>query len=141
MKRRTLNDDTDDHGSIGSPDAPKFLPCRKCAKSTPWATLANYGAQCFACYEAYCQEEQSHVDVGDKRIDPLGWAKALQRRHALPNHGLTPPQITMYKAALQRRTVEDGPVTSEDSRKLDQAKNAAAARVAQYLRDHPELQP
>ncbi len=32
-------------------------------------------------------------------------------------------------------------VTSEDSRRTDELKRAQAARVAQYLRDHPELQP
>ncbi len=137
MKRRDF--DSDDGQQ--APEANGPLPCSKCRRPTQRATLANYGAQCFACYEAYCQEAQPHVDVGDKRLDPLGWAKALQRRHAMPNHGLTPPQIAMYKAALKRRTAEDGPVVSEDSRKLDQAKKAAAARVAQYLRDHPELQP
>jgi len=139
MKRRTLSDDTDDSGPVGAPDAPRFLPCRWCGASTAVATLANYGARCFACYEAYRREPQTHVDIGDKRVDRLGWAKALQRRHAHPNHGLTPPQIAMYKAALERLHIDDAPPSTEDSRRLDKAKREASARVAQYLRDPPEL--
>lgn len=31
-------------------------PCTFCGRSTPHATLANYGARCFACFEAYCEK-------------------------------------------------------------------------------------
>jgi hypothetical protein len=137
MKRRDF--DSDDGRQSQEENGP--LPCHKCRRPTQRATLANYGAQCFACYEAYRLEPQTYVDVGDKRVDRLGWAKALERRHRQPNHGLTPPQIAMYRHALAGRQIDDEPPTSADSRRVDEAKRAAAARVAQYLRDHPELQP
>ena len=34
------------------PAAPQ--PCMWCGKVTLHATLVNYGARCFACFEAYC---------------------------------------------------------------------------------------
>lgn len=33
------------------------LPCAWCRKPTIKETLANYGARCFQCYEAYCAED------------------------------------------------------------------------------------
>jgi len=35
----------------------QLLPCMICRKPTQPATLTNYGARCFRCYEAYCAEK------------------------------------------------------------------------------------
>ena len=32
------------------------MTCRKCFAPTPRATLADFGAQCFPCYQAYLRE-------------------------------------------------------------------------------------
>ena len=31
------------------------LPCTPCGEATLIATLSNFGARCFACYQAYCR--------------------------------------------------------------------------------------
>lgn len=136
MARKDFDSDDGAPVAVNGP-----LPCLWCGKPTARLTLANYGARCFECYEAYRREPQEAVDVGDKRIDRRGWAKALERRHRRPNNRLTPPQIAMYRTALSARQVEDAPPSTEDSRRLDAARAATAARVAAYIREHPELQP
>jgi hypothetical protein len=40
----------------GAPPLENRLPCRACGTATLIATLSNYGARCFRCYEDYCRE-------------------------------------------------------------------------------------
>lgn len=74
-------------------------------------------------------------------VRPTDW---IARLEAVPVRQRTIFQnqcLAEARANLAHR-VDDVPATTpEDSRRLDAAKKAQAARVAQYLRDHPELNP
>lgn len=131
-RRRSLSDDSDDAGSLGPVT---HRPCTFCGKATLIATLANYGARCNACYEAFCREPQPHVDVGDKRLDPRSWAHALKRRHEAGER-LTPPQIAMYRAALSSQQRNDEDETPADRARAERAKRETQKRVDAYLQEH-----
>lgn len=73
---------------------------------------------------------------------PTAWIPDLEARQAAGEH-LSIFQVQCLdnaRANLSHR-VDDVQITSEDSRRTDELKRAAAARVAGYLREHPELQP
>lgn len=59
------------------------LECRKCGKPTQYATLEQYGAQCFSCYSTWCgqvRETPSHPTNAPRNADPLSWARRLRAR-------------------------------------------------------------
>lgn len=61
-------------------DVERRLPCRFCGQSTLIETLSQYGARCWSCYEAYCQQLQTSPHVGDKTGGPRAWAYELRNR-------------------------------------------------------------
>lgn len=77
-----------------------------------------------------------------KDRSPNAWIGDLESRQAAGERLSAFQQqcLDNARANLSHR-VEDVAVTSEDSRRTDELKRAAAARVAGYLRDHPELTP
>lgn len=80
--------------------AERYLPCHRCAEQTHVATLTQYGAMCFGCYEAYCREPQPNPEfMGDKRNGPHDWAEALRKREESGEH-LTLFQKTCWREAL-----------------------------------------
>lgn len=96
-------------------------PCRECDTPTARATLANYGGQCFGCYEAYC------------RPGMHGGPKGF-----LTGAGDTPTQAEM------RKRVRDlsAPVNvlqrdvAFDPTAIEMAKREAARKVAEYSALH-----
>lgn len=83
-----------------------LLPCHRCQTLTQRATLAQYGARCYRCYEAYCQEPQpSPRFMGDKKLGDKDWAVALKAREE-SGERLTLAQKIMWREALGR------PITS-----------------------------
>lgn len=104
MSRRDFDSDDD---SKGTADRFAMLPCSNpnCGTATPRATLAQYGARCFPCYEAYRREPQPRIYVGDKREDPKSWAYALKAREEAGER-LSPPQRDMWRQALRWLKVE-----------------------------------
>jgi hypothetical protein len=81
-------------------------PCQRCYTLTDRKQLAQYGARCFRCYEAFCREPQPRRDVGDKRVDPRNWAHAL-KRHEDAREPLSPCQRAMWRYAFGPRTKGD----------------------------------
>lgn len=77
------------------------LPCRWCQKQTLVSTLAEYGARCFACYEAYCRDVPPVPQMGDKRRGPRAWAYALRARDQRCDP-LTLAQRNAWRRALER---------------------------------------
>jgi hypothetical protein len=77
-----------------------------------------------------------------KDRSPTAWIGDLEARQAAGERLSAFQQQCLDRARdnLSHRT-PDEKVSSEDSRRTDELKRAAAARVAGYLRDHPELQP
>lgn len=83
----------------GRPPLADRMPCSWCRAPTLVATLNQYGARCFECYEAYCQAPQPSPNVGDKRTgDPRAWAHALRAREERGDR-LTLAQRDMRRAA------------------------------------------
>ena len=83
------------------------LPCRWCQKQTLVSTLAEYGARCFACYEAYCRDVPRAPQTGDKRRGPRAWAYALRDREQAGER-LTIAQRAAYRDALASRGMAEG---------------------------------
>jgi hypothetical protein len=44
-----------------------YLPCRYCGKSTLVATLSQYGARCFSCFEKYCSMTPAEIKAEYER--------------------------------------------------------------------------
>jgi hypothetical protein len=82
--------------------------------------------------------ERMHEVAKDR--PPTAWIEDLEARRP---EGLSmfQEQCLANARANLAHQVEDVTVTSEDSRRTDELKRAQAARVAAYLREHPELQP
>jgi hypothetical protein len=73
---------------------------------------------------------------------PTAWIDDLQDRVARGEKLSTFQKQCLEQAiANLAHRVDEVEVTSEDSRRTDELKRAQAARVAAYLREHPELQP
>lgn len=78
------------------------LPCHLCGEPTLHATLTQYGARCYPCYERWCAEPQTGPNVGDRRATgPLAWAHALKTREEAGER-LTLSQKVMWREALGR---------------------------------------
>lgn len=104
MSRRTFDPESEallpPHGQPSMP-AELRLPCRWCHTPTLRTMLAQYGARCLQCYEAYCREPQRSPNVGNKRDHgPKAWAHALRAREAAGER-LSVAQRDMWCAALQ----------------------------------------
>lgn len=56
------------------PDTGDRLPCMWCKEPTARATLSQYGARCFSCFEAYCQgpKPELHSKFSGKPAKPPG---------------------------------------------------------------------
>ena len=81
------------------------MPCSWCKTPTLKAMLNHYGARCFSCYEAYCQESQPGPNVGDKRKGPMDWAHAFKAREDAGEQ-LGHAQRQMWCNALRWLSVE-----------------------------------
>lgn len=68
--RKTVEKFADQGDDVGG-----RLPCLFCQTPTQRATLSQYGARCFRCYEAYCQEPQAPA-----RVSQLKQPSVLNRR-------------------------------------------------------------
>lgn len=77
-------------------DVMNNMPCHWCSTPTARSTLAQYGARCFSCYEAYCRERHG----GAKYSAPV---PNLLRPKAVP---LDPAAIEAAKRDQAKR-VED----------------------------------
>lgn len=77
-------------------------PCRWCGGDTLLATLAQYGARCFRCYEASCREAQPKPRIApDKqRYGAKAWAWALKAREEAGER-LTLAQQSAWRDALR----------------------------------------
>ena len=51
-------------------------PCRKCGDLTPVATLNTYGAQCGACFAAYCRERPRNYRAGKPETQTVSEMKS-----------------------------------------------------------------
>jgi hypothetical protein len=77
-----------------------------------------------------------------KGRSPTAWIGDLQDRVARGEKlSIAQKQCLENAIANLSHRVDEVEVTSEDSRRTDELKRAQAARVAAYLREHPELQP
>lgn len=104
MRRRDF--DNDDGGQPAA--ATGQLQCRWCGKQTQRTTLAEYGARCFACFEAYLRAPSATPAwMADKRSDGhRAWAKALQAREKAGDR-LTGAQRAMWRAAVQHQPAQE----------------------------------
>lgn len=85
------------HGVMAAEDR---MPCRWCGVPTNTKTLALLGARCHGCYVAFCNEKQPTPEfMGDRRLDPKSWAKALKAREE-SGERLSTAQRQMWRAAL-----------------------------------------
>jgi hypothetical protein len=75
------------HGAV--PALAPRLPCRNCAEPTLTATLSQYGALCFTCYEACCAEGSTQRPV--KRLTDK--EKAAVRSKFASLAGLSPDTV------------------------------------------------
>lgn len=82
----------DEHGPI---------PCARCGRPTARATLVQYGARCFSCYEDYIKERLPEARIPKER-SPLGWAHHLKALR-FQGDSMTKAQIDMYQSVLERR--------------------------------------
>lgn len=99
--RRSQFDGSKDQAYDDGAGRETTLSCRWCHKPTLVATLMQYGARCFQCYEAYCNEVPRAISAADKRVDgPRGWAHALRARE-LSGERLTPAARAMWRAAIK----------------------------------------
>jgi hypothetical protein len=81
-KQSTFDPDTPlpPHGSV--PELANRRPCLFCHRPTLIATLSNYGARCFRCYEDYCTELQpvaKHLTPEQKRAVRAKFAQLAQQ--------------------------------------------------------------
>jgi hypothetical protein len=104
MSRNVVELPLPPHGNL-PPDG--GMRCMFCHRPSQWATLSQYGARCFSCYESWQRAPQTSPDIGDKRKGLRDWAHALKRRHDAGER-LTFGQIDAYRAALRREGGEDG---------------------------------
>jgi len=72
------------------------MPCHWCRAPTKRETLAQYGARCFSCFEAYCQEPQ-----GKAKPQP-----SYRNVLAKPSPEATPQQIDAAKAEARRKAID-----------------------------------
>lgn len=104
VTKRRSNIDDDDDGSPRNDDG--YRPCVDCRSPTLLATLAQYGARCAPCYDAYCRSgpsgsgEQMRALTRDDKLailqrlrqttrmmasgnvaDPKAWARRIVERH------------------------------------------------------------
>jgi len=104
MSRKTFDPDAEvllpPHGQPAFVDDGR-LPCRWCRMPTLRVTLAQYGARCYPCFEAYCSEPQPAALLADKRLGLKAWAWALKAREEHDPKSLTAAARDMWRAALQ----------------------------------------
>lgn len=94
------------HGTAPPPQqADERMPCPGCRAPTPQRELAQLGNRCSSCYAAFCQaaSTQQRPLLADRKLDSLGWARAIVERHRMGGH-VTPAQLQMAKDALAVRT-------------------------------------
>ncbi len=105
MNRKTFDPDADElpHTHGQPPLAEVRQPCRWCGESTLRTMLAQYGARCFRCFEAYCAEAQlAPVFLANPAVDgSKAWAWALKAREEHDPRSMTEAQRAMWRAALQ----------------------------------------
>lgn len=103
MKRQSFDESRDSNSNVvpfATDPGDMLLPCRWCSAPTRRAVLADLGARCIRCYQAYCQAPQPGVkDVGDKRHGTRSWADALRKREQ-SGERLTDPQRKAWREAL-----------------------------------------
>lgn len=108
----------------------QLMACNCCHTPTAQSVLASLGARCFTCYLAYCRAQLPKVYVGDKRQGARSWAHALRRREE-SGEVLSPTQRVMWREALAvAPALRETPI--ERDADLNEAKNAAARRIAEY---------
>lgn len=79
------------------------LACMWCGRDTPREMLAQYGARCRSCFDAYCADVPPRAPGPPEGVVPPGpkaWAHRLKWRH---EHGerLSQTQIWMYQTCLK----------------------------------------
>lgn len=88
-----------DAKKVGAP-----MPCTFCNDMTAHETLLTLGARCVGCYRAYCEQQSSHPDVGDKRDSygggPKAWAYRLREREQQGDR-LSGAQRAMWREAIE----------------------------------------
>jgi len=88
------------HGMPPPTGNERYMPCHRCSDMTHVATLTQYDAMCFRCFEAYCREPQATPKfMGDKREGACSWAEALQKREQ-SGERLSLFQKTCWREAL-----------------------------------------
>lgn len=93
--------------TMGGPAAGHDLRCRWCGKETEYAVLAELGARCRTCYEAFCATlppappKPPASAVPEDAPKGIAWAYRLRWRH---RHGdpLSRLQIEAYQSVLAR---------------------------------------
>jgi hypothetical protein len=86
--RRTAFDDRRDQ-RVADDFHKDHLPCRWCQASTPVADLAEYGARCRRCYDAYCAEANPR---NRRNVGPLTLAEKRAVISAIANVGKGVPR-------------------------------------------------
>lgn len=105
---------------VSATDPSNYAPCRECHGSTPKTMLAQYGAQCWSCFDGYCKLVGSDEPVNRKaaiaKLKAFAsaatqgksrseiWA-ALEAKAAAGEH-LTQAQRVMLKAGNGRMHVD-----------------------------------
>lgn len=114
--KRTAFDDRQDQRIADEFSSRQFLCCT-CRRLTDGTELAEFGARCGACYEAYCRAAPSGPiprNTAEKRAilerlravmaqqskDPKNWAYRLRDREARGDR-LTPFQREAWRNALR----------------------------------------
>lgn len=108
------------------------LPCAKCGRQTQHATLANYGARCFQCYEDYLKATPDEVQLADKSQDPKGWAKLLRKRE-LMGERIGQVRRSMWRSVLGDSSNEP---TQDQTRSREDEQARQAKSVADYAAKH-----
>jgi hypothetical protein len=100
------------HGEM--PATEQRLPCRFCGTSTLRPILVQYGARCYRCYVAYCEEPPTRrgLIAGDKRQGAKAWAWALKASEERDPASVTAKQRVEWRAALaselsRQRTIDE----------------------------------
>lgn len=100
---------------VAVPTRENYAPCRKCYGSTPLAMLAQYGAFCHTCFEAYCREgfkppermtQEKRRAIGTRlkaiyaeKAFTKDWAAKLREREGGGEH-LTPAQKLAWRGVI-----------------------------------------
>lgn len=82
-------------------DTEHRLPCTVCGTATLHATLAQYGARCWSCFDAYCRERPATPTLAFTRPShgDKAWAHQLRHREQ-QGEALPALQRRMWRQAL-----------------------------------------